>query len=36
MGNEAATIMCLVATYKSAAEQFMQLLERENKPTQNV
>lgn len=36
MGNEAAEIMYSVHTSNSAAEQLMQLVEIENKPTQNV
>jgi hypothetical protein len=36
MGNEAAEIMYSVHTSNSAAEQLMQLLEIEQKPTQNV
>ncbi len=36
MGNEAAKIMGSVDTYNSAAEQLMQLVEIENKQTQNV
>ncbi|MEG4852298.1 hypothetical protein QUB10_15595 [Microcoleus sp. B5-D4] len=36
MGNEAAEIMYSVHTSNSAAEQLMQLVETENKPTQNV
>jgi hypothetical protein len=36
MGNEAAEIMYSVHTSNSAAEQLMQLVERENKQTQNV
>ncbi|WP_445245876.1 hypothetical protein [Microcoleus sp. OTE_8_concoct_300] len=36
MGNEAAEIMYSVHTYNSAAEQLMQLVEIENKQTQNV
>jgi len=36
MGNEAAEIMYPVHTSNSAAEQLMQLVETENKQTQNV
>ena len=36
MGNEAAEIMYSVHTSNSAAEQLMQLVETENKPTQNI
>jgi hypothetical protein len=36
MGNEAAEIMYSVHTSNSAAEQLMQLVETENKQTQNV
>jgi hypothetical protein len=36
MGNEAAEIMYSVHTSNSAAEQLMQLVEIENKQTQNV
>lgn len=36
MGDEAAEIMYSVHTSNSAAEQLMQLLEIEEKPTQNV
>lgn len=36
MGNEASEIMYSVHTSNSAAEQLMQLVETENKQTQNV
>ncbi len=36
MGNESAEIMYSVHTSNSAAEQLMQLVETENKQTQNV
>ena len=36
MGNEAAEIMYSGHTSNSAAEQLMQLVETENKQTQNV
>jgi hypothetical protein len=36
MGNEAAEILYSVHTSNSAAEQLMQLVEIENKQTQNV
>ena len=36
MGNEAAEILYSVHTSNSAAEQLMQLVETENKQTQNV